>query len=64
MAEAAQKDLDEAIPALEEAIKVWLVVWIEYYLHVSAINTDSIIKFIPATVYMYMYNVHFVPSFY
>lgn len=37
MADNAQKDLDEALPALEEALKVNLLVFL-YYVIMSSIN--------------------------
>ena len=50
IADDAQADLDEALPALEAAVKVWLYNWL--VLNIPSFGTGSFIK--------YVYMVHFM----
>ena len=50
IADDAQADLDEALPALEAAVKVWVVN--DFMLNMPSFGTGSLIK--------YAYMVHFV----
>ena len=42
LAEAAQKDLDEALPALEEAVKVQMATDKSHQVYVSSLQTDFV----------------------